>query len=208
MKLATLRHPLLLLAAFAAMAVIAAVLAGLPFRFSTTEAWSTYPMSPNGNHMAVDAISGDGVDASRTVPGTDPFDADIYITEGSTAYQGYQYTLEWDDSILAYDTATDLRPGEMYNCSTPTQQTPDSLFGGCLRSSGTTTYTGPVTTVTLVCVADGVSPLHLVTLGEDPSFGSSTIGLGGGFIATDLTDASVRCGEEPTATPTPAPYEC
>ncbi len=68
-------------------------------------------LAASPNAMAVDAVSGDGVDTGRTVSGTRaPFGVGIVVTAASTAYQGYQYFLEWDPAILAYDGQTDLSP--------------------------------------------------------------------------------------------------
>jgi hypothetical protein len=158
------------------------------------------------NAMAVDAVSGGGVDPSRTVTGTAPFNVDIVITVAGQAYAGYQYSLKWNPAVLAFDSQTDLMPtGSGLNlCASPTIYE-DRVQGGCVRTSGTTTFTGPVNTVTLHCVANGPSPLHLVTMVEDPDFGTTTLGIGGVTIATALTDASVTCTGFPTPTPTPTP---
>lgn len=144
------------------------------------------------NAMSVDVTSGASVETSRTVTTSDPFEVDINVDSAPTPYQGYQYTLEWDPSILAYDAATELSPAEMYVCATPSP-TGSTVFGGCLRTTETTTYTGPVARVTLHCVANGTSALHLRSVTEDPDFGSVTIAVGGYFIPTTATGASVTC---------------
>ena len=146
--------------------------------------------SPSANAMAVDCNPATpGVDASCNKNGT--FDVGVNITQASSAYQAYQYKLRWDPSVLAYDSQTDLKPDDLVNCASPAVGA-DTVFGGC-AGSGTTTFTGAVNTVTLHCVSDGTSSLHLVTLTEDTNFGSGTIDLGGGFISTALADASVAC---------------
>jgi hypothetical protein len=65
-------------------------------------------------------------------------------------------------------------------------------------------FTGPVDTITMHCVANGVSALHLQTLVENPGFGSSTMAVGGGYVITGLTDASVTC-QGIAASPATAP---
>jgi hypothetical protein len=54
----------------------------------------------------------------------------------------------------------------------------------------------------MTCLAEGSSDIHLVSLGEDQVFPSSTIGTGG-VITTDLVDATINCVPPPTATSTP-----
>jgi hypothetical protein len=169
---------------------------------------SSVAADPGPNAMAADAVSGGSVDPTRTVNGTDTFNVDIDITTAGQAYQGYQYALQWNPSVLAYNSQTNLSPDGMSLCS-PLTVTADAVYGGCARSSGTSTFTGAVNTVTLHCVANASSPLHLITLAEDPDFGNTTLGIGGVMIDTDLTDASVTCegvpGPTPTATSTPTP---
>jgi hypothetical protein len=175
------------------------------------------PATASGsNAMAIDAIPGGGIDASVGVTGTAPFDVDIVVTEASTPYQGYQDKLAFDSSVVNADAVTQLKPADMTTCGVPAvniNNSDNSLPGytgaaydvGCAKlSPGGVTYTGPVTTVTLHCVGNGTSALHLVTLVEDPDYGTSTVDASGSVIDTGLTDASVTCGEggpAPTATP-------
>jgi len=162
--------------------------------------------------MAVDAIPGGGVDPQRVVTGTDRFDVDISVTDASTPYQGYTFALRWDPAVLAYDGYTDLMPADLTICG-PTQAAADWAGAGCVRATGEITFTGPVTRVSLHCVANGTSPLHLVTLEENPAFGTSTLAQVGFFVDTVLVDAQITCtaagGPGPTATPggggTPTP---
>jgi len=169
------------------------------------------PVLPSNNAMAVDAISGGGVDLSRTVTGGAPFGVGIAITNGSSAYQGYQYQLQWDPSVLAFDGQTNLAPPDFSLCARPTVAE-NTVYGGCDGPSGTTTFTGTVNTLTFHCLANGASALHLATSLEDLHFATTTFAPGGIAFATGLTDASVTCSPAaptptatPTATPTPVP---
>jgi hypothetical protein len=142
--------------------------------------------------MAVDAVSGGAVDASRVVTGSDPFEVDIVILSVDPGYQGYQYKLVWDPSVLAYDDQKHLMPVELNFCADPVLGTSD-VYTGCARAGGDTTFVGPLNTVTLHCIGAGVSPLHLKTMTEDVNFGTSIIGDMGILVDTSLTDASVTC---------------
>jgi hypothetical protein len=142
--------------------------------------------------MAVDAVSGGAVDATTAVTGSSPFDVDIVILSVDPGYQGHQYKLEWDPSILAYDGQKHLMPADLTICADPVP-VESNVYTGCARMSGETTFTGPLNTVTLHCIGTGTSPLHLNTLIEDPAFGTSAIAEMGYFMDTALTDASVTC---------------
>jgi len=161
----------------------------------------------DGGGMVVDAVSGGAVDVGRIVSGTSPFDVDLVINKAVSGYQGYQYLIRWDPAVLAYQGEKDLKPAAMDLCVNPT--TMDStVYGGCARVSENTSYTGPINTLTFRCVADGVSPVHLVTLTEDQNFGSTAMGYAGVTIETALADASVTCqgtGGAPAAAPTTPP---
>ncbi|MGB6895332.1 MAG: flexitail domain-containing putative surface protein [Dehalococcoidia bacterium] len=155
------------------------------------------------NTIAVDAISGGSVDDSRTVTGTDPFNADIVITVVGEAYQAYQQYTQWDPAVLAIDDAVFLYPSGGLPICGQRVITANSVQGGC-AGMGTTTYVGAVETLTLHCVANGTTTLHLVTLVEDFQFGTTTARSPGSIIPTDLQDAEVTCeGIEPAETPTP-----
>jgi hypothetical protein len=126
------------------------------------------------------------------VVGTTPFTVDVLVRQANTGYQGYQYFLQWNPAILAYDSQTDLMPASLTSCAGATVYA-DSVYATCSRSSGLTTFTGPVNTVTLHCLADGGSALHLITLVENAAFGTGTVDDSAAFINTGLTDASVTC---------------
>lgn len=157
--------------------------------------------------MAVDAVPGGGIDSSRTVTGTDPFDVDIVITEATTLYQGYQYKLQWDAAVLAFDVETHLMPAELSLCPGAFVEG-NTVIAGCVRELGVTTFTGPVSRATFHCLGAGTSPLHLISLAEDAAYGSSVLAAGGDIIETALADAQITCGAggaAPAATATPGP---
>jgi len=181
----------------AILAVVATML--LSPRVPTTTAAGT-------NAIAVDAVSGGSVDASRTVTGTDPFDVDVVITTVGEAYQAYQQYTQWNPAVLALDNAVFLSPDGLVLCGQRVT-TESTVQGGC-AGMGTTTYTGPVETFTFHCVADGTTTLHLVTLVENFQFGTTTVRSPGSIIDTTLIDASMTCqgiGPPATATPTSTP---
>lgn len=164
---------------------------GTPWEgFEETE--ETSPVVRNGAGMAVDAVPGGAVDATATVTGTSSFDVDVVMDKAVSGYQGYQYKLQWDPAVLAYDGQKDLKPAQMVLCANPTT-TESTVYTGCIRVSEDTTYTGPINTVTFRCIASGTSPLHLVSLTEEWDFGSTAIGYAGVTIETSLVDASVTC---------------
>lgn len=165
------------------------------------------PVITNGGGMVVDAISGGAVDASRSVTEASPFDVDIVVDKAASGYQGYQYMLQWDPAVLAYEGQEDLKPAELELCAAATARE-NTVYGGCARVSENTNYTGPMNTVTFRCVADGTSPLHLMSLTEERQFGCTTLGYAGVVVETTLTDASVTCqgvGEAPPAAPATPP---
>jgi hypothetical protein len=165
------------------------------------------PIIRDGGGMAIDAVSGGAVDASRVVTGSDPFDVDLVVDKAVSGYQGYQFTIQWDPTVLAYQEQKDLQPEQMVLCATPNVKE-NSVYSGCARVSENTSYVGPLNTLTFQCVADGVSPMHLVSLTEDPAFGTSELGFSGVTVETTLTDASVTCqglGQAPAAAPTAMP---
>jgi hypothetical protein len=142
--------------------------------------------------MAVDAVSGGAVDATAVVAEASPFDVDIVMLSANPGYQAYQYKLEWDPTILAYDGEKHLMPADLSVCADAVV-TASNVYAGCARAGGNTTFTGPLSTVTLHCVGAGTSPLHLKTLAEDRAFGTSAVAQLGYFVDTTLTDASVTC---------------
>jgi hypothetical protein len=162
--------------------------------------------------MAVDAVSGGGIESSRVAWG--PFDIDIDSTGAATPYQGYQVRLTYDDALLQFVPTQDLIGDPVKESWTYTglggmsilvptspadldgDTVTDALYGGASRPSGATSATGPGITARFQCIAEGTSPLHLRTLAEDPAFGSSHIAVGGGFISTALADASITCVRE------------
>jgi hypothetical protein len=165
------------------------------------------PIIQDGGGMVMDAVSGGAVDAGRVVTGSDPFDVDLVVDKAVSGYQGYQFTIRWNQSVLAYQEQKDLKPEQLVLCSAPNVRE-NSVYGGCARVSENTNYVGPLNTLTFRCAADGVSPIHLVDLTEDPNFGTTELGYAGVTVETTLADASVTCqgvGQAPAAAPTTVP---
>jgi hypothetical protein len=150
------------------------------------------PPITDGADMVVDAVAEGTVDLSRTVAETSPFDIDVVVSKAVSGYQGYQFLLEWDPAVLAYEGQEDLKPAELDLCAAANVRD-NTVYGGCARVSENTNYTGPINRLTFRCVADGTSPLHLVTMEEDENFGTSVLGFAGQVVETTLADASVTC---------------
>jgi len=155
--------------------------------------------------MAVDAIPGGAIDTATTVTGTGTFDIEIVVTAAPEPYLAEQYKLEWDPAVLAYDNETPANLDGLTLCGQSTSGA-NTVYNGC-GATAPTTVTGAVHTVTLHCVEDGTSPLHLMSMTEDSLFGTSLASGPGILLATTLTDAQVTCGEggapPPAASPTP-----
>jgi len=149
-------------------------------------------MIRDGAAMAVDALPDGALDSSREVSGAEPFEVDVVISKAVSGYQGYQYKVQWDGTVVAYDGQKDLTPAALELCAAATKRE-DTVIGGCIRVSELTNFTGPVNRLTFHCVAEGTSPLHLVTLAEDRFFGSTALGEAGVYIETTLADAVVTC---------------
>jgi hypothetical protein len=160
-----------------------------------TEA-ATPPVAPTaqvleGGAMALDAVAGGQVDASRVVTGQGPFEVDVVVVKAGPGYQGYQFTLLWDPAVLAYDSQVDLMPEQLNLCAAPTARE-GTVFAGCARVQGNTTFEGPLNTLTFHCVGQGTSAIHLATPNEVPS-GSTLLGYGGVTIVTETEDVAVTC---------------
>jgi hypothetical protein len=142
--------------------------------------------------MVVDAVSGGEITATVEVSASVPFQVDVDIRGATVGYQGYQYYLEWDPKILAFDGHTDLKPAGLDLCANPTRFE-STVAAGCANTTEATTFAGAVGTITFHCVSGGTSPLHLVPSGESPASFSTALAPRGLVIPTNLTDASVTC---------------
>jgi hypothetical protein len=148
--------------------------------------------APAGNIMAVDADPASAaVDNTTTQALGAPFDVAINMASAMNEYNVYQFTLQWDSSVLSFVSATHLNPDGFTACFdfSPTAST---VATACGRPAGPSTFLAATDRVSLQCKTEGVSALHLATSAEDPGFGTMTI-TDGGMIATDTVDASVTC---------------
>jgi uncharacterized repeat protein (TIGR01451 family) len=143
------------------------------------------------------------------------FTAAIDFT-AATGYAGYAAFLTWDDSKVNDNTgAVYTGLGGMTLDAAPvaidadTDTVTDGYQIGSARPAGTSTALGTAANIGLKCVAQGNALLHLVTLVEDPAFGTTMLGVGGVTIATTLVDDTIACQEqsdlEVTKTHTPNP---
>jgi hypothetical protein len=114
-------------------------------------------------------------------------------------WAGWNMKLRYDPTKLAVvSTASGgLCPGVFWFLN----DEPPDLNGGCAFQ--TSTATGNMDTITFRCIADGVVPLHLVSVAEDSVAGTTLFDENAVNIPTTLVDAAVTCGTGgPTATPT------
>jgi len=143
------------------------------------------------------AHSSPGLEMSVVGPGVeavgDEFDVDVNVSQADSGYTGYQAYLSWDMSMLAYVdppgvTYTGL--GSMVLDATP-WVVADGVRFGSARVSGYSYATGTAARVRLKCIGTGTSPLHLVSLVEDPAYGTKLGGPPG--VPTWLVDDEVTC---------------
>jgi len=164
------------------------------------------------NAMAVDADPSTEavVDTAVTRYLTEQFDISTDITSVGTAYQGYQMSIEFDDTILSFVpvgpeniTYTGLGGMGLIQLAGQVQDVDSDglpeLYGGAARASGTTTATGQANLVRFECIVPGTSPLHLLTPAEHAAWRTTLLAPGGVGITTTLADASITCSE-PTPT--------
>lgn len=206
--------------AFASALALLAV--GLAIGAALVPGWTQQRATAQStNHMAIDADPGAaGVQTSRSVP-SGSFEIAILAQNISAPYAGYQWQLEWDDNVLDPGGATENTGGTGLTICAPPSQYPFPPPGkewwgngaGCVGLS-TTTFSGTLTTVTLLCaVPEGIARqtrLRLVSVTEEPDFGTTFLAEGGAPISTSLgADVTITCGtgqlETPTFTPTFTP---
>jgi hypothetical protein len=183
---------------------------------------------PPANTIALDAdASGPGLQSSRAVDLGATAEIAIVATDVPTAYQGYQWEVQWPDDGLDFVTNAENSAGHggtlCAGAATSTNWDFGVPFGmewagrgaGCLRPDGTTSFEGDLVRITVRCIADGEQRIELVGIVADPSFGSSMIGSGGTLLPTTFgAPINIQCGSGstptpsptvPTATPTPTP---
>lgn len=173
------------------------------------------PEPATENVIAMDADPSDpDIDASATrFQLQAPFGVDIDITAASTTYQGYQVVLQFDSAVLEFVPTDDLSGDTIPESWTYASLggmgvrvtvfdvggNPETKGGLAERNSGTTTATGTAIEAQFKCIAEGTSPLHLVTLAEDPVFGTAFIIDESQMpIPAEVVDASITCETPPT----------
>jgi len=180
--------------------LVSAILISLAI--ASTAFWATSrdgALAQDYNGLAVDARPDtEPVDTSVTHPLGETFEVSVNITEVGTPYAGYQAKVQFDPDVLAYAEppgVTYMGLGGMVLDATPVVGA-DYVFAGSARMSGTATETGQAHRIGFECIGEGTSPLHLVTLEEDPVNGSTTRAEGLPDLPitpTWLYDASVTC---------------
>jgi hypothetical protein len=124
------------------------------------------------------------------------FTVRIDIHYDDPSFQGYQYRLDYDAAVLAVDAVTQLQPDGLTLCVAPDLSTPGTVKSGCAALSPVPVpFDETVETLQMHCVGPGTTSLHLVSLAEDPHYGSTV--LGGDGPPTILIDDSVTCEDLP-----------
>ncbi|HXF52248.1 MAG TPA: hypothetical protein VNM43_11260 [Dehalococcoidia bacterium] len=121
-------------------------------------------------------------------------------------WAGWTTQVAYDTTVLQAVAAQLPSSGALCEPSTfwAASQLEPTVVAGCFAQSKTAT--GVLEVVTFKCVAEGTSPLHLVTLSEDPALGTTMFDESAVNIPTDLVDGpTVTCAgpATPTATSTP-----
>jgi len=130
--------------------------------------------------VAIDAnASTPDVDGASVYASGGEFTVAFVIVEAGASYQGYQFDIEWDAEIVGYTGIEHLKPEGLETCSPTRTFASDGDESGaatenvnrvaafCLNTElAPTTFTGPVSTITLSCAAPGETTLHLLTTDE------------------------------------------
>jgi hypothetical protein len=183
------------------------------------------------NTMNVDLdTSTAGIQSTRSVASGATFNIYLVASNITTPYAGYAWEVEWDAATLQFNSATEnsanppnghggvlCAPASVIDETAgppgpgvpPTDKEWAGQGAGCLRISGTTTYAveanppGNITTISITCTDDAVTPIRFVTQAEDPPFFAAYQAEGGAKIPTAYVDSTLTCGTPPPATDTP-----
>jgi hypothetical protein len=118
----------------------------------------------------------------------------ININNPPQPYQGYEFGLTWDEAILSFVSEEPLNPAEMDVCpDTVILDFMFGIYGGCLRVSGTSSFSGPVTLLTFRCEAVGNPGLRNLTLDEARSLGTALQANAQQFATEIDAGVTVRC---------------
>jgi len=153
--------------------------------------WPSPPQRVNGQPWPHDEITVVGPEAKLV---GDEFDVDVNISEVVAGYRGYMGYLEWDNTIVAHVDP----PGVTYTglggmtLDAPPIVEADGVKFRSARVSGVTSQTGTAARVRLKCIGTGMSVLRLVSLAEDPAWGTALLG-GGLQRFPELVDDEVTC---------------
>lgn len=120
----------------------------------------------------------------------------VVVNRPPAPYAGYEYGIHFDAPILSFVNAQQLKVEGLDICtSVPLENTPSGMYGGCLRTSGETSFQGIVEIITLKCDNAGRTPLRMITLAESGGFGTALLHEGGVEFASEVDEGvHVICG--------------
>jgi uncharacterized repeat protein (TIGR01451 family) len=168
-----------------------------------------------------------GEDKMELLPATqvvglgNPFTVNIKATTDEADFQGYEDAIYYPYPEVTTSAITQLQPASMTTCGTMAITEPDPAYGsgtdtgsaydyGCSAGAPVGTFTGNVTKFDMACgQTSGTYTLHIITMIDDPTYGSTLLNSAGAPITTTYYDATVTCKPvsdlEITKTHTPEP---
>ena len=141
------------------------------------------------------AVSGGGVQPVGGSPFTVNINSSNFVPDiTQPTWGGYNFQLTYDPTVLNLDSVA--AGGVTAGCGSNWAQIPSSpgqILTTCVFQSSTNVSPPPTDVIQFDCLKAGVSPLHMVTLGEDATQGSTFFDENAVNITTSLTDGSVNC---------------
>ena len=143
-----------------------------------------------------------GIQTALSVTGDQPFRIGIDVTKvGLSSYVGYQWTVEFRKSELAFVSYTE-NSGDtgLALCVSSVDVSRDPQLvdraGGCLASDPNvfSRFIGETTRMELRCLQSGRFAIRLVPTSENHAFGGSLISEFSTLLPTTTTDITVDCG--------------
>jgi uncharacterized repeat protein (TIGR01451 family) len=156
---------------------------------------------------------GNGEDKMEVLPASQlvglgaPFTVNIKGTTDEADFQGYEDAIYYPYPEVTTSTITQLQPAGMTTCGTMAITEPDPAYGsgtdtgsaydyGCSAGAPVGTFAGNLTKFDMACgQTSGTYTLHIITMTDDPTYGSTLLNSAGAPITTTYYDATVQCAE-------------